>query len=316
MKKMEKGKHCALFGYARLMLLIMVLSTWVTSVQLQTESEAERFLKKPFLTKSLSITGLLSELGLDPSREWSTCKNGLKCGVKITTYADGLKEIGIGFDEPQEPYHSLLVYGFGDTIIKAKFLRTYDKVVNPGYQDTTLLFDKKAFAAFKDHWAEFKAEMSRKAPYLPPLNIEFANRDEFVYLLHESNDGEFGYFCGNAGIAPMKRQCIMKLFDRKEYVGIRYLLLSSNQVSRMYAAEALIQLQSEGYKVTAQERAAIRLMSQETAKIPICLGCSYSDTTLAEAFTVASQYSLRELLKEYKKLGYLRGVTIYDYRRP
>ncbi|MCI0605345.1 hypothetical protein L0156_20365 [bacterium] len=240
---------------------------------------------------------LLHKYGIDINTSEGTI-NKAQYRLEHIPHRDRTETIEVSFPSSTGNYFSFLqITQFQNEVLSVDLFFLSDEDT----EFTHRLYDSsKGWARYEQAWNEYLSGYLQERPFLPDIKLPYALRESFLLLIDPSKEGIYGFFCDVAGMAPAKRRAIMRLLDAKQYSAIRHVLHSHSNVSKVYAAEALMMLRNDGEVLDPTDEQIITGLKAREDSIEVCEGCEHSNRKIRDILSEAEKLRLPDLLQLYR----------------
>jgi len=133
----------------------------------------------------------------------------------------------------------------------------------------------------------------------PQQKVPKALRSSYELLISPNGSLEIGSQCGFAGKTMEGLVAIRKLAKARRIDLIRNVLSGPNPGGRVYAAQALLELERRGSNINAGDKEKIRKITSSKITLTVCYGCLFSTLTAKE-------------ILDSETRSPLRGVSIFE----
>ncbi len=108
------------------------------------------------------------------------------------------------------------------------------------------------------------------------------HQQAYTVLTNPLEKYDYGTFCYFAGVPPAGRKAIQRLLADPASDVIRAVLRSTNPEARVYAVEAMLELERSGASISEVDRRAMKKIVELQIPISVCDGCLVYQSTAKE----------------------------------
>jgi hypothetical protein len=223
---------------------------------------------------------------------------------------DKLETIHINFEENNK-YVSLVFKGFQGYLMECIYFFTFcnsEKEENCSNLQYTFYKNKKIKNMHKKEISALFNKISDNFSDLPRLTIKRDSERIFLKLFENKYENIYAKSCGVSGMPSNTYLAYLHLTFLKQVVPLKYLLYSSNHINKVYAAEALLLLNSNGNFLNEKDIKEIDSLRKSQKIIEVCNGCEYQKATIENVLKYLGKKPEKVLLREWndcKKNGWL-----------